>query len=68
MYNIEIVYFNSRVLKLSSKNGEELVLPDSKRYYEATTTEKAKCNGSSVYDRGNISDQRGKCGLFNKSC
>lgn len=34
MKNIEIIHFNSRVLKLTSKNEEELVLPDNKRYYK----------------------------------
>lgn len=34
MKNKEIINFNSRVLKLTSKNEEELVLPDNERHYK----------------------------------
>lgn len=44
-----------------------LVLPDSKRYYKVTTIKKAKCNVKSVYNRGSISNQSEKYGLFNKA-
>lgn len=67
MKNIEIISFNSRVLKLTSKNGNELVLSDSKRYYKVAIIKIAKGKGNSVYDRGSISNQRGKYGSFNKS-
>lgn len=39
MKNKEIINFNSRVLKLASKNEEELVLPDNKRYYKVAIIE-----------------------------